>query len=248
MKRACLILLPAALLVCAGLTGCNDESKPAFTRISVTPGCGVVPLQVEGYAITSGGDEGGSPTGGNNNLEMTWDFGDGHTANTSIAYNRYTQPGDYTITVRAEDPAGNTTTITYPVRALADSLLIEAFSNFPAGAVTTADTIRFDCLASSCEIDPDTYIPDDPATGIDEEVSGDYVKLSFKWDMDSGYLDLGDPLTPNDDQWVQYVYRTKNPVFRFGEAGEYDVVLAMTYPAWAVTRRDTLHFVVTEAP
>ncbi|MGD9546966.1 MAG: PKD domain-containing protein [Candidatus Krumholzibacteriia bacterium] len=248
MKRACLILLPAAVLACAGLTGCNDESKPAFTRINVTPGCGVVPLLVEGYAVVSGGDESGSPTGGNNNLDITWSFGDGHTANTSIAYNRYTDPGDYLVTVRAEDPSGNTTTITYPVRALADSLVIEGYSNFPDGIVTTADTVRFDCLAASCDIDPDSYVPDDPATAIDEEMFGDYVKLTFEWDMDYGFLDVGDPFNPDDDEWFQYVYRTKNPVFSFPEAGEYDVVLAMTYPAWAVTRWDTLHFVVSEAP
>jgi hypothetical protein len=62
------------------------------------------------------------------------------------------------------------------VTVLADTLNIEATSNFPESAVTTADTVRFDLQASACDIDPD--------------VPGDYVKLSYKWTMD-GQVFLG---------------------------------------------------------
>ena len=65
MKRAFLLLLPAILLVFLAVAGCKDESLPSFTRILVYPDCGVVPLQVEGRAMASGGNESGDPTGGN---------------------------------------------------------------------------------------------------------------------------------------------------------------------------------------
>ncbi len=85
MKRACMLLFPA-LMILAVVVGCVDESKPTFTRVRVTPQCGVVPMDVEGYAILSGGNETGDPLGGNNNLEVKWAFGDGGTGNTSISY------------------------------------------------------------------------------------------------------------------------------------------------------------------
>ena len=94
MKRAFLLLVMALLLL-AVATGCNDdESKPAFTRLRVSPDCGVIPLDVEGYAVLSGGDESGDPMGGNNSLEIDWDFGDGGTGSTTIAYHRYTEANE----------------------------------------------------------------------------------------------------------------------------------------------------------
>lgn len=173
-------------------------------------------MQVEGYAVVTGGNETGDATGGNNNLEITWDFGDGSASRTTLAYNLYEQPGDYTVTVTAKDPDGNTTSGSVPVRVLADSLLIEASSSYPDGMVTTADIIDFFVWAESCDIDPDN--PDD------------YVKMIYKWHMN----DAGD-----------HVYQTRQPRFAFGDPGEYDVVLDVTYPAWAVTRHDTLHFSVS---
>src|SRR5210317_1318757 len=97
MKRALLLLLPASLLVFLAISGCNDESLPRFTRVRVYPACGIMPLQVEGLAIASGGNESGSPTGGNNNLEITWDFGDGTTGQTSLAYHTFTEARDYDV-------------------------------------------------------------------------------------------------------------------------------------------------------
>lgn len=170
MKRALLLLLPVSLLVALAISGCNDESKPAFTRVRVYPDCGVAPLQVEGLAIVSGGNETGNPTGGNNNLEIKWEFGDGGSSQTSIAYHTYSDADDYVVTVTATDPDGNKATATYPVTVLADSLLIQATSDYPEGAVTTADTVNFDLWARSCEIDP--------------EVESDYVRMNFRWNIE----------------------------------------------------------------
>lgn len=170
MKRAFLLLLPAILLVFLAASGCNDESLPNFTRVKVFPDCGVVPLDVEGLAIASGGNEGGDPTGGNNNLEIRWDFGDGTGGQTSIAYHTFTEAGDYTVTVTATDPDGNKATALYPVVVQPDSLTIEAGSNFPEGAVATTDTVLFTLRARSCDIDPDT--------------ESDYVKMTYRWLID----------------------------------------------------------------
>jgi hypothetical protein len=212
-------MLPvAAMLTLAAVAGCNDESKPTFTRLRVTPACGVAPLDVEGYAILSGGNETGDPLGGNNNLDVKWAFGDGGTGNTSLAYHRYFTPGDYNVVVVGTDPDGNTTTANIGVTVLPDSLVIEAGSNFPDGAVTTADTVRFDMIASSCDIDF-------PA------VLGDSVKLEFHWAMD-------DPDTT--------VYEVVAPEFRFRNPGVYDVSVSVFYPAWAVVRQQTLTFTVTD--
>ncbi len=219
MKRHCLLLIPAAMLILAFVQGCNDETQPVFSRIVVSPACGVVPLQVECYAIATGGDETGDATGGNNNLEITWNFGDGHTSRTSIAFNEFFEPGNYTVVATAKDPDGKTASTSFPVRVLADSLLIEAMSDFPSGEVTTADTVTFDLQAESCDIDPNN--PDD------------YVKMIYKWHMN----DAGN-----------HTYVARSPRFSYEDPGQYDVVVDVTYPAWAVTRRDTLHFTVSEAP
>lgn len=218
MKRACMLLVPA-LIILAVVAGCNDESKPTFTRVSVTPQCGVVPMDVEGYAILSGGNETGDPLGGNNNLEIKWSFGDGGTGNTSVAYHKYLVADDYEVTVVGKDPDGNTTVAQFPVTVLPDSLVIEAGSNFPDGACTTADTVRFEMLvAESCDIDFPV-------------VQGDSVKLQFHW-----FMDDADSTT----------YRVVAPEFRFRDAGVYDVELTVFYPAWAVERDTTLTFTVTD--
>lgn len=179
MKRALLLLLPASLLVIMAISGCNDDSLPAFTRVKVNPNCGVVPLQVEGIAIASGGNETGSPTGGNNNLEINWSFGDGGTGSTSLAYHTFTEPGEYSVVVTGTDNDGNKTSATYPVTVLADTLNISAFSNFPTGAVATTDTVQFGLWADACDIDPD--------------VEGDYVKMSYRWLIDGSIFNGRQP-------------------------------------------------------
>jgi PKD repeat protein len=217
MKRACLLLLPAMLLIALAAPGCTDDhSKPIFTRVRVTPACGVAPMDTEVFAAVSGGNESGDPMGGTNNLEIAWNFGDGATSSTAISYNQYMEPGEYTITVTATDPDGETATSKVPVTVLADSLVIAVDSNFPDGNVTVGERIQFDLAAFSCDINFPT-------------VPGDSVKMVYLWDMGA----------PGDS-----LFTGSMPSFTYAAAGTYDVNLAVTYPALAVTRRATLQFVV----
>lgn len=216
MKRT--ILIPAALLVLLAVAGCNDESKPAITRMFVSPACGVAPLQVEAYGIASGGNESGSATGGNNNLEFSWNFGDGTTASTTVAYHTYGVPGEYTVTLRVEDPDGESAVRTLPVVVVADSLRVEATSS-ATGPVTTADPVTFDYRAGTCGVDADS-----------ESDRASY--LTQRWVMhDPGFTGGG-------------VYTGATPTHTFSAPGTYGVELVVTYTGWAVTRRDTVTIVV----
>jgi hypothetical protein len=218
MKRACILWVPA-LLILAVASGCNDESLPTFTRLRVTPSCGVVPLEVEGYAVLSGGNETGDPLGGNNNLEIQWSFGDGGTGSSTLAYHTFHTTGDYTVTVVGTDPDGNTTSTSTEVVVLPDSLVILAGSNFPDGMATTADTVRFDLQAHSCDID---Y----------PEVPGDAVKMEITWFL----------ISATDTT----IYTMPKPEYRFPVAGTYEARLSVFYPAWAVLRQQSLIFNVTD--
>ena len=107
MKRACILLVPALLLM-ALATGCeeDDHSVPKFTRLTVTPACGVAPMDVEGYAVLSGGNESGDPMGANNGLEIKWDWGkDQGTGSTTRDFHTYHTPGDYEVNVSVFYPA-----------------------------------------------------------------------------------------------------------------------------------------------
>jgi PKD repeat protein len=216
MKRACLLLLPAVLMLVLAVSGCNDESKPTFTRVRVKPACGVVPMVVEGYAIASGGNESGDPLGGNNNLEIAWQFGDGGTGKTSIAYHTYRTPGEYTVSVSATDPDGQTAASSVPVVVLQDSLEIRADYAGSENAVTVADTVRFNIEIVTCDID----FP---------EIPGDSVKVQFDWAM-------GDAADTH--------YSVPSPAFQYTAAGDYQMIVSVFYPEWAVVRRDTLNISV----
>lgn len=219
----CLVALSLVILA----AGCKEDSKPRITRLNVTPACGVAPVAVLATAYASGGDESGAPLGGNNNLEMTWRFGDGGTGTTSVAYHTYTQPGEYEVIVTATDPAGETASATVPVVVLPDSLVVEVATNFPNNDPTTNDVVRFDATVYSCGLDYPT-------------VPGDAVKLAFRWRMNDGSgrvfteAQPGRQLTPEGD-----------PGVRFTTPGVYDVDLAVTYPAWAVTRHRTIRLTVS---
>ena len=223
MKRV--ILIAVSIVALTALAACNSSilgtdhsSKPVITRIFVAPSCGVAPMQVEVYGVASGGNESGDPTGGNNNLTFTWNFGDGATSATSIAYHTYAQPGDYAVTLRVEDPDGNSAERTLPLVVVADSLDVQAMSD-AVGAVTTADTVQFDYRAGTCGVDPNSL--SDRASYLEQT-----------WYMnDPGFPDGG-------------VYEGPEPRHRFSAPGTYQVVLRCTYVGWAVTRRDTLEITV----
>ncbi len=216
MKRALFLLLPAVLLVLIALVGCTDETNPKFTRLKVYPDCGIAPMNIEGLAIISGGDESGDPTGGNNNLEISWDFDDGSNGSTSITYHTFEQPGEFNIVVTGTDPDGKTTTISHMVQVLADTMSVAALTNFSGGTATVNDTVRFDVLAQSCEIDPDN--------------DNDYRNLIFDWDMNDG---------------TDTHYESRRPRYQFTTAGTYDVMVSVTFPAMAISRRDTVQLVIT---
>lgn len=226
MKTALKIALPALLMLALlAVTGCDDETEPEFTRVVVSPQCGVVPLEIEGYAAASGGNEGGDPTGGNNNLEITWNFDDGASSSTSIAYHIYDEAGDYLIEVTAKDPDGKTAQAFVPVTVRADTLDVAAGSNFHGdlinpgdeGIVETGQLIFFDVTASAC--------------GIDPQVDDDYRQLSFVWSMNDG---------------TGQEYYTRRPVYSFDTAGEYTVNVAVALPALACTRHSSLTFTVVD--
>lgn len=175
-------------------------------------------MEVQGYAIVSGGDETGDPMGGNNLLEITWNFGDGGIGRTTRDFHTYYAPGDYNVVVTAKDASGNTATTSQVVTVLSDSLMLEASSSATDGQATTSDIIQFDFMAESCDID---Y----PA------VLGDSVKVEILWEMN----DPGD-----------HTYRLASPQFRYDVAGTYRVDLTVTYPAWAVTRKTSVNLTITD--
>ena len=217
MKRACILLVPALLLL-AVATGCedDDQSMPTFTRLTVTPACGVAPMEVEGYAVLSGGNESGDPMGANNNLQLLWDFGDGVAVSTTRDFHTYHVPGDYKVKVKGIDPDGQETLAEYWVTVFPDSLVMEAGSDFPDGNVTTNDLIHFHLTAASCDIN----FP---------SVLGDSVKMVIKWEM-------------GDDAGSEF--KLTSPEFRYDTPGDYEVNVSVFYPAWATWRKHTLNFTV----
>jgi hypothetical protein len=215
MKR--LICLMTALLLLAAFAGCKDETEPKITRISLSQDCGVVPLSIEVYGAASGGDETGDPTGGVNNLEYQWDFGDG-TGATSISYHRYTVPGDYVITLTVTDPGGKQARSETVVSAIADSLHVETTMT-PDTGIDTTTPVTFGYTASSCD--------------IDEDLDDDYVKLSPVWHVT-------DPAFPDGVA----IYHGRTPTHTFSAPGTYDVRLQVHYAAWSVFRNVTMQVVV----
>lgn len=221
MRRFSAFALVCLILVVVLVAGCSDdESQPKFTRVLLNPasGCGVLPLDVDGYAITTGGNETGSPTGGNANLEITWDFGDGGTGSTSIAYHTYTEAAEYTIRVTAKDPDGQTATASVPFTVLADTLLISASTDLVDGQATTGDIVQFDIRAQACSIDPD--------------IDDDYRNLLYHWTIDGP---------------VSHEFFGRSPRFTASLAGDYTAICAVSYQALAVTRLDTLYFTAVDA-
>ncbi len=220
MKRAFLLTLPLLLALGLLITACTDnESHPYFTRMNVAPACGVAPRQIEALAIVSGGNESGSPTGGNNKLDVRWDFGDGATAQTSLAYHEYHLPGEYEVKVTGTDPDGKVANYSQFVTVLEDSMIVEGSTDLPDSNVFLMAVVQFDVRVNNCNIDPD----------IDE----DYRNLTFKWETHS----------PGN-----HIFYGRSPKFKYGRVGEYRPVVTVTSPAMAVTRTDTLFVRVLPRP
>lgn len=220
MKR---VICLTAVLMLLTVLGCKDENFPKITRINVSESCGVVPMYLEVYGAASGGDESGGATGGVNNLEYTWDFGDGSGA-TSISYHTYdTVPEDsistvYRVTLTVSDPDGKSDVNYVTVTVIADSLKITP-ATIPAMGITAGSPVLLDYLAMSCDIEP---LNDD-----------DYVQLNQTWTVI-------DPAVPGGVA----VYEGRSPVHSFAAAGTYDVNLHVYYAAWEVHRNVDLQVVV----
>lgn len=158
-KRIC-ILLPVFVVI--GLAvGCDDDeaSKPSVTRLYVSEACGVAPLMVDFRGDAAGGEPLSEPSGSNNWLRFSWDFGDGTVIEngTSIAYHQYDSAGVYTATLVAEDDAGERSSRSVVVDVRSDSLAISAFSrvgDMVVDVVKTCEPVVFDITVDACDFDP----------------------------------------------------------------------------------------------
>ena len=150
MRKHICILLPVFVVI--GLAvGCGDDeaSKPVVTRLHVSEACGVAPLLVDFRGDAAGGEPLSDPSGTNNWLKFTWDFGDGTVIDngTSIAYHQYDSAGVYTATLFAEDDAGERSSRSVVIDVRADSLAISAFSrvgDLVVDVVKTCEPVTFD--------------------------------------------------------------------------------------------------------
>lgn len=124
-RKPLLILLLAASLALA-LVGCDSKTNlvPVITRMQASPECGIAPMHVQFVAIASGGDRLDNPTGGNDYLDVVWDFGDGNSGNGSITTHRFTEDGTFEVVVTVSDKDGDKATSTLTVEMLPDSLSI----------------------------------------------------------------------------------------------------------------------------
>lgn len=216
MRKLGLILLLAALAALVA-AGCSEEenSKPYVSRLYASETCGVAPLRVDFRADATGGKPFNDPTGGNNWLRMSWDFGDGTViANgTSIAYHRYEAPGIFTVTVTAEDDAGERDSRSMQVKVNADSLSIEVFGTLHGEIVTelkACEPLTLGIIAETCGFDP---------------VSDTYDRFIYRWSVAGA------------------AYTSANPQHAFAPATEPRVemiTLNLIDPTRSTTRNDTL--------
>jgi len=224
MRKLGLIALLASLAALAALmaVGCGeDDPKPAIARLFASESCGVAPLRVDFRADASGGTPLGDPTGGNNWLKMSWDFGDGTVISdgASIAYHEYQEPGIYTVTVTAEDDEGERASRSLEVEVQADSLAIDAFSlvgDELGSEVPACQPLSLAITAETCGFDP---------------VADNYERFVFRW-----YV--GDSV---------YTSPTPQHSFQPTELGEQQIRLVLEDPTRSVTRVDTVNVTVVES-
>jgi uncharacterized repeat protein (TIGR01451 family) len=214
LRKLGLIALMTALAAVA-VIGCGeDDPKPAITRLFASAECGVAPLRVDFRADATGGASLPDPTGGNNWLRMSWDFGDGTVIQdgTSIAYHEYDTTGTFTVTVTAEDDDGERATRSTEIVVREDSLSIEIYGlldDMPVSEVVACRPLQLGILAETCDFDP---------------VEDSYERFVFRWMV-------GDS-----------TYSSPNPRHSFSSAdvGQEEVIVRVEDPTRSITRLDTL--------
>ncbi|HPF34576.1 MAG TPA: PKD domain-containing protein [Candidatus Krumholzibacteria bacterium] len=128
LSRKPLLWAFAALALFAAVTGCSkdEDLAPVFTRVEANVECGYAPVDVQFLAIASGGNPKQDPTGANDYLDVTWDFGDDSSGNGSVTSHRFTEPALYEVRVTVTDDDGDSATETLSLEVRADSLLVGA--------------------------------------------------------------------------------------------------------------------------
>jgi len=220
MRKIGVIFLLFSLITVV-MIGCKEENRaPYFTRVSTngTNGtCGIIPFQVEFYAIASGGDALDNPTGANLYLDIDWDFGDdATTSGSSIVYHTYETPGSYDVVVTVKDKDGDTASETVTVTVRSDTLTIWAESD-PVGTATSADTIQFNVFAEACGFDP---------------LTGDYGRFTYNWAM-------------GDTAGTLYDLRSPRHVYATDSTYVHEVIVTLEDVALDIVRKDTLYLDVT---
>lgn len=221
MRTRICILLPVLLVIGLAI-GCGDDpSKPTITRLYASETCGVAPLRVDFRGDAAGGEPLSDPSGSNNWLKFTWDFGDGTVIDdgTSIAYHEYDEPGEYVATIVAEDDAGERASRSIAIEVKADSLAIAAFSRVGdniTDAARTCEPVTFFITAEACDFDP---------------VNDSTDRYVHRW------------------QTAGSSYRSAEPVhfYTTDDIGEQMVTLRLEDPVRSVTRTDTISVAVTES-
>jgi PKD repeat protein len=221
MRKLGLIAILAAMTALLAMGCGEDDPKPVVSRLYANETCGVAPLTVQFRGDAAGGTPGSDPTGGNNWLTMSWDFGDGTVENdgASVAYHRYTMPDTYTVTLTVEDDNGDQASRSVDIVILPDSLTIDAFAMLgdqPASLVETCQPVQLGITAETCGFDP---------------IEDSYERFVFRWDVGG------------------VIYDGPNPEFAFGAAdiGEQVIYLQLEDPTRSVTRLDTLSLEVIES-
>ena len=121
----------AVIALLFALPGCEEDTKPKITRLEATPECDEMKtvtrvnldpsdssivsidtlgvwMEVRFFARAASGNALSEPTGANSPLEWTWDFGDGGSAKNIVGpVHRYTQAGEYVVTLSVKDDDGD---------------------------------------------------------------------------------------------------------------------------------------------
>lgn len=211
MRKLGLTLLLTGLIALVMLGCSEDEPQVVITRLYASESCGVAPLRVDFRVDATGGKPLSEPTGSNNWLKLSWDFGDGTSLEnaTSVAYHRYETPGIFTVTVTAEDDRGERASRSLEVQVNADTLSFSAFclvDDVPALECPSCARVRFGVNAETCGFDP---------------VADAYDRFTFHWNISGKTFHNASPIhlfSPQEEGPAQVIVRLGDPglsVFRY---------------------------------